>query len=93
LFESAAAGKPFISSGCGNAVEIATWTKSGVIVKSIQKKDGYTSIDINTASEVIEKLLSTENNVHGMGMTGRKNWQENYTWEKISLKYLGLYTA
>jgi glycosyltransferase involved in cell wall biosynthesis len=91
LFESAAAGKPFISSGCGNAVEIAKWTKSGIIVKSQQKKDGYTSIDIDSSAKAIEELLSNNNLQAKLGKSGRTNWGKHYTWEVIAKRYIEIY--
>ncbi len=91
LFESAAAGKPFISSGCGNAGEIAKWTKSGIITKSTQKKDGYTSVDTKSAAEAIENLINSEKKMETMGSAGRASWQKKYSWKQITLDYLNCY--
>ena len=45
LFESAAAGTPFLSVPVGNAAEIASWTGGGVICPALQDEQGYTKVD------------------------------------------------
>jgi glycosyltransferase involved in cell wall biosynthesis len=92
LFESAAAGKPFISSNCGNAKEIAKWTKSGLIVESKQNVAGYTKVDILDAIKKIEKLVANKKLSKKLGNIGRKVWQKRFTWKKITKKYETLYT-
>lgn len=91
LFEAAAAGKPFISSNCGNAKEIAKWTKSGIITKSTQDIKGYTKIDINDSVEKIEKLANNKKLRIKLGLSGRKAWQNKFTWEKITKEYEKIY--
>jgi glycosyltransferase involved in cell wall biosynthesis len=91
LFESAAAGKPFIASGCGNAVEIAKWVKSGVIVDSNQNKNGVTSVNIKNSSKTIETLLQNNNYLVKLGSNGRKNWFKKYSWSTIAKKYANIY--
>jgi L-malate glycosyltransferase len=91
LFESVAAGKPFISNSCGNSSEIAKWTGAGLIVKSIENKLGYMQTDIDDAATAIQKLVSNKNMRVKLGSKGRKAWLENYSWEKIAKQYLDLY--
>lgn len=91
LFEAAAAGKPFISSNCGNAEEIAKWTKSGIIAKSIQNEKGFTKIDINDSAKKIEKLANNKKLRIRLGASGRKAWKKRFTWEKITKDYENLY--
>lgn len=91
LFESAAAGKPFIASNSGNSVEIAKWTQSGIITDSTQKINGYTSIDIENTSLNIEKLLSNKSRMAKLGINGRKNWGKRFSWVKLSKQYENIY--
>ncbi|MBT4651918.1 MAG: glycosyltransferase family 4 protein [Candidatus Pacebacteria bacterium] len=92
LFEAAASGKPFVSSDCGNAGEIAAWTKSGMIAKSIQDKYGYTRVN---TQDVIKKITILEKDKQlrsRLGNAGRKSWQNFFTWNKITREYEKLYT-
>ena len=91
LFESAAAGKPFIASECGNSKEIARWTGSGIIVKSHQDSVGYTVVDVASASQEIERLDRNVSRRKRMGKSGRTAWITKYSWDKISKKYEKLY--
>ncbi len=91
LFESAAAGKPFISSNCGNAKEISKWTKSGLIAKSVQNKRGYTEIDIDDSARKIEKLVHNKSLRLKLGKQGREAWKKRFTWKKIVNEYEKLY--
>lgn len=91
LFESAAAGKPFIASSCGNAAEIAKWTKSGVITKAQQKANGYTTTDIGEAALSIENMLMDKNVCDTLGECGRHNWEKKFTWKVIANEYLRVY--
>ena len=91
LFEAAAAGNPFITSGCGNAAEIARWTGAGIVTKSRQEKDGRTTIDISAAAQAIEKLFGSEKMRIKMGKNGRKAWEKRYTWEILAKQYLKVY--
>ena len=93
LFESAAAGKPFISSRCGNAEEIAKWTGSGIIVKSKQNKAGYTTVDTHEASLALVQLLSSPETLHQFGVSGRKSWEKKYSWNTIAKEYEKIYRS
>ena len=91
LFEAIAAGKPFISSGCGNSSEIAKWTEAGIIINSKQDKRGFTQIDNNSASMAIEKLANNKMLRLKLGRQGKKAWKQKFSWEKISKQYEILY--
>lgn len=93
LFESAAAGKPFISSDAGNAREIADWTGAGLIADSYQSKSGYTNVNVQDATTLIEELIHNEALSKKMGRIGRSTWRKRFTWRKISRDYLKLYTT
>jgi len=93
LFESAAAGKPFISSDAGNAREIAQWTGAGLIADSYLSKSGYTKVNVRDATKLIEELIHNENLAKKMGHSGRRAWSKKFTWSKHSREFLKLYST
>lgn len=76
LFESVAAGLPFISTDCGNAREIASWTKGGEVV------------DKSDFVERIKAVLGDEDLRKNYSKCGRKQFLQRYNWVKICEEYL-----
>lgn len=93
LFEAAAAGTPFIASGAGNSEEIVKWTGGGVIAKTIPHPGRPTdvSVDVQTTVQLLKQLWLNPLRRRRLGRTGRKNWREKFTWDKITKQYLKLY--
>ncbi|MEK7594263.1 MAG: glycosyltransferase family 4 protein [Patescibacteria group bacterium] len=93
LFEAAAAGLPFVSNKAGNAAEIAKWTRGGVITRTRPDKlhDGNVFARINPTVKLVKKLHDDEALRRKLGSEGCKNWQANFTWEKIAQRYIDLY--
>lgn len=91
LFEAAAAGVPFIATSAGNDVEIAEWTGSGIIVKSHAMPNGRVRADLKDAIWQITKLAHSPERRKKMGEAGRKAWQQNFTWQKLTKDYVALY--
>lgn len=87
LYESAAAGLPFISVPVGNATEIAEWTQGGVICPAPSDKNGRTTVDLQILADNISSLLRDEVLLKKLSLDGRKNWENNFTWDHISLEY------
>lgn len=87
LFESAAAGLPFITVPVGNSEEIIEWTQGGVLCPATINKRGRTVVDPSVLAKEIEKLMEDPNKREKLGKNGKKNWQERFTWEKITLEY------
>ena len=87
LYESAAAGLPFISVPVGNAAEIAEWTQGGVICPAPSDKNGRTTVDLQILADNISSLLRDEVLLKKLSLDGRKNWENNFTWDHISLEY------
>jgi len=87
LFESAAAGLPFLSVDVGNAKEIAEWTGAGVICPSEKDKRGYTRVDIDVLAGYMEGWMGQSDKRKSMGKMGRKQWSEKFTWKHVSLQY------
>ncbi|MDH4152463.1 MAG: glycosyltransferase family 4 protein [Nitrospira sp.] len=91
LFESAAAGTPFLSVPVGNAAEIAEWTGAGVICPAPQDERGYTKVDPKLFGELWAHLASDRMQLRRMGQTGRRNWAERFTWESITDRYESIF--
>ncbi len=93
LFESAAAGLPFISTDAGNSEEIARWTKGGLITKTYPDPE-YAGQVIASLKATVKLLLRLRLNKwlrKKMGKTARAIWQERFTWQKITEQYQELY--
>jgi len=87
LFESAAAGIPFLSVPVGNAVEIAEWTGGGVICPASQDERGYTKVDPSVLGEQWSRLAKNRAYLRQLGGVGKQNWAARFTWEKITSQY------
>lgn len=87
LYESAAAGTPFLSVPVGNAEEIAAWTGGGKICPAPRDSKGYTRADPAVLAEHMSRVAGDKDLLLRLGETGKKNWAEKYTWEKIALEY------
>ena len=91
LYESAAAGLPFLSVPVGNAAEIAQWTGAGVICPAPLDSRGYTQVDPGVLAEHLGLLAADRAKLAALGATGRRNWAEKYTWETITDRYEALF--
>ncbi len=87
LYESAAAGLPFLSVPVGNAIEIAGWTQGGVICPAPSDKNGRTTVDPQILANKMSSLLKNNALLKKLGKDGRENWKKKFTWEHISLEY------
>ncbi len=79
IFESMASKTPFVSTDCGNVKEYEAY---GSIVKSPKGM-----------AQKINEWLNDESKRNHVGEAAYKNWQENYTWEKITDQYENLYKS
>ncbi|QPK64915.1 glycosyltransferase family 4 protein [Methylomonas sp. LL1] len=87
LYESAAAGTPFLSVPVGNAEEIAQWTGAGIICPAPKDERGYTRVKPERLAKEIAKAMSSRQQLETLGQTGRLAWEERFTWEAISRRY------
>lgn len=88
LFESVAAGTPFLSVPVGNAEEIATWTGGGVICPS--PIDCYGRVRPNPLflAREIEYLLGDKNSLRRLGMIARNSFiKKGFSWDSIVNQY------
>jgi glycosyltransferase involved in cell wall biosynthesis len=91
LFESMAAGLPFVSVDVGNAAEIAEWSGAGVIVPSRRREDGLVEADPQAVARAVDSLLADPERRAEMGASGRRAWRERFTWDAVAGKYEELY--
>ena len=91
LFESAAAGTPFLSVSVGNSAEIAEWTGAGVLCPSSVDPMGYTRVSDEVLAVEMSALMNQQDLLERLGRTGRRNWAEKFTWEKIATQYEQLF--
>ena len=91
LFESVAAGTPFLSVPVGNAAEIAVWTGAGVICPASQDNRGYTKVDPDLFAERWASLARNREYLREIGLTGKQNWAARFTWERITDQYEGIF--
>jgi len=91
LFESIAAGTPFLSSHVGNANEVAQWTGAGVIAPSIIDGKGHTRIDEIGFARCWEQLAHDRARLCEFGRTGKRNWAAKFTWDKLAQEYEELF--
>jgi glycosyltransferase involved in cell wall biosynthesis len=87
LFESAAAGLPFISVPVGNAAEIAEWTEGGVICNAEVDSRGQTQVNPSDLARQIEALASQPDVRACLGSSGRRAWEQRFSWNTIFRSY------
>jgi len=87
LFESAAAGTPFLTVPAGNAAEIVQWTGGGWLCPAEADDRGYVRVSPTVLAREIEKGFRSPENLRKLGAAGRQAWLERFTWTKISQSY------
>jgi glycosyltransferase involved in cell wall biosynthesis len=91
LFETVAAGTPFISSDAGNAKAIKSWIKAGKVVKTDHTQNGLLFSSVPHASKLLESMLKDPQKLKKIGQKGREIVLQKYTWGKMVSLYLNLY--
>jgi glycosyltransferase involved in cell wall biosynthesis len=87
LFESAAAGTPFVTAPVGNSREIVSWTGGGWICPADVDERGYTRVAADVLAREMEKAVHSPEYLRKLGEAGRLAWQERFTWAKIAQSY------
>ena len=93
LFEAAASRTPFVATSCGNAAEIAEWTRSGKILPTRQTKHGLSYTSARLMARAIEDLLSDKHRLQTLAESGFEAWKNRFTWENIAAQYERLYLS
>ena len=91
LFESAAAGTPFLTVSVGNSAEIAEWTGAGVVCPSLVDPKGYTRVSDEVLADAMSGLMVQKDLLERLGEAGRRSWAQSFTWEKIAIQYEELF--
>lgn len=87
LFETAAAGTPFLSVPVGNADEIARWTGGGVICQAPKDERGYTRVDPEVLAGEMKRMMADRQRLAVLGETAHARWQAQFTWARIAERY------
>lgn len=87
LFETAAAGTPFLSVPVGNSEEIARWTGAGVICPAERDAKGYTRVAPPQMARKLEALVRDPALLKELGEAGRSSWKKQFTWSIIADQY------
>jgi glycosyltransferase involved in cell wall biosynthesis len=87
LFESAAAGTPFLSVPAGNAGEIVRWTGGGWLCPAEIDERGYVKVSPSVLAREIERGLRSPDYLRELGAAGRRAWLDRFTWAKIAKSY------
>ena len=87
LFESAAAGTPFLTVPVGNASEIVSWTGGGWLCPADRDDRGYITVSPAVLAREIEKGISSPDYLRKLGAAGRQAWLDRFTWAKIAKSY------
>jgi len=87
LFESAAAGTPFLSVPVGNAEEIARWTGGGLICPARIDARGYTRVDPRVLAVEMRRAMDNPQLLADMGAAARASWSRHFTWDTIARYY------
>lgn len=87
LFESAAAGTPFVTVPVGNSREIVHWTGGGWICPAEVDERGYTKVSPAVLAREMEKAVRSPDYLRELGEAGHRAWQERFTWATIARSY------
>jgi glycosyltransferase involved in cell wall biosynthesis len=87
LFETAAAGTPFLSVPVGNAEEIARWTGGGVICPAPKDERGYTQVDPDVLAREMQRCMNEPQLLIRLGKNAKTAWLRQFTWQAIAPRY------
>jgi glycosyltransferase involved in cell wall biosynthesis len=91
LFESAAAGLPFLTVPVGNAREIIEWTSGGEICAAPVDIHGYTRVNPEELASHIESLVRDEVRRVKMGKRGKDAARSRFNWSHLANEYESLF--
>lgn len=87
LFESAAAGLPFLTVPVGNSTEIAEWTGCGIVCPADVDGKGYTRVNPKILAKRMHELMTQPDLLKKLGRIGHERWEEKFSWAKIVVLY------
>lgn len=86
LYESMAAGTPFLATDVGNSREIAESTGAGMILPTI-KFGAFGRAKISKSAKILTEIINDPDKRKVMGNKGIQVWEKEYTWANIANKY------
>lgn len=87
LFESAAAGTPFLTVPVGNAEEIARWTGGGMVCPAPRDERGYTRVEPRVLAREMAALMAAPQRLQALGETAHRRWSQEFSWQHIARRY------
>lgn len=93
LFESMAAGIPFLASAAGNTAEIIEWSNGGWLLPCARRTNGWVDVKLDEAVPVLEQILQDKIALREAGKNGHAAWKLRFTWSLITREYLKLYQS
>lgn len=91
LFESMAAGTPFLASDAGNTQEIIAWSGGGWLLPCTRRPNRWVDVDLAKGVPLLEQVCANRAQLRETGKTGQAAWKAKYTWAHIAQQYLDLY--
>lgn len=91
LFESAAAGLPFLTVPVGNAREIIEWTGGGEICAAPLDSHGYTHVNPEKLARHLESLAKDDARRIEMGKRGKDAVRSRFNWAHLANEYESLF--
>lgn len=93
LFEAMASNTPFLVTDVGNAKEIISWSKSGLLLPTTINFQGFSYAQVDQSAKILENIYNNKHQRKIMAELGYKAWQKQFTWEKITKRYEKLYQS
>lgn len=93
LYEAMASGTPFVTADCGNAREIASESRAGIVLNTRHGPTGMADIEASDMAVTVESLLVDQNRRSVMAENGRAAWAGRFTWDRITEEYESLYES
>lgn len=84
IFESMAAGLPFLSIPVGNVEEIVRWSEGGVLCSGRKTAEGFSSANPHDFAQAMRVLSLDREKRDKLSASGRKAWIDKFTWETIA---------
>lgn len=91
LFESMAAGVPFLASDAGNSAEIAAWSSGGWILPCTHDPSGHSHVVPRAGARMLDRILGDQAAIRAAGERGHTAWKQRFTWQAIAERYMDEY--
>lgn len=93
LFECMASRTPFLTTDVGNAKEIISWSKSGLLLPTIKDENNYSKVKVDDSVKILEMIYTNTKKRKNMADSGFRIWVNKFTWNRIAKDYELLYKS